>query len=79
MHLHQYLKILRDSSIKAGLLKRPYYDPRRDVEATKAIFLTWQKAFDDIRARDPRTSDILSLMAFLNGQTLKDVYDSAGE
>jgi tetratricopeptide (TPR) repeat protein len=60
-----YLQLLRDNRTNAFELLN---DDTTGAEAHSAVTTTWIMSFTQIRERNPRAADILSLMAFLDRQ-----------
>ncbi|KAF1982495.1 TPR-like protein [Aulographum hederae CBS 113979] len=61
-----YLFLFRNRREK--LMKDPFPDPRRDKQASNAVFTTFQMSFEAIRAERPSAADLLSFMSVFNRQ-----------
>jgi tetratricopeptide (TPR) repeat protein len=70
----KYLKALsRSDSNLVGHLTTELLDPRRQRDTPSSVFLTWKLSFDQISKEEPRAADILSLIAFLDGQGIPEM------
>ena len=67
-----YLSLIRDCSPTDTVLKQDYYDPRRDLETPSGMFLAWQISLNDILDHHPRAAEKLSLMAFLDRNSIPE-------
>jgi hypothetical protein len=67
--MEKYLKTLRQSdSNLVEHLTMELLDPRRRRDTPSSVFLTRKLSFDQIIKEEPRATEVLSLMAFLDGQ-----------
>ncbi|KAI9853499.1 MAG: hypothetical protein M1813_002204, partial [Trichoglossum hirsutum] len=64
MTIAQYLQLL---TIRMGLLlSKERIDLRRDIQARNSVVQTWRLSFDQIKKREPRAAEIMSLVAVLD-------------
>ncbi len=67
----QYLELFEKSdTTKARLLNYEFSDHGREARALDSVARTWMISFDLIRSDHPRAADLLSLMSFLDPQSL---------
>ncbi|KAI9766778.1 MAG: hypothetical protein M1840_006253 [Geoglossum simile] len=71
--IEKYLKALKYSDFNlVDHLTTELVDPRRQQGTPSSVFLTWKLSFDQISKEEPRAAEILSLMAFLDGQGIPE-------
>ena len=63
--ISKYLAYLRQDE---ALLLKDMGDLRRDHDVPNSILQTWQISFNQIKSRDPKAADVLSLMSVLSPQ-----------
>ncbi|KAH0544765.1 hypothetical protein FGG08_001132 [Glutinoglossum americanum] len=69
MTISRYLNLFnRDESFQIRLLSEDLGDSRRDDEVPSSVIKTWFISFDQIKRRDPRAVDLLSLMCIFDRQ-----------
>ena len=72
--IEKYLKALKYSDFNlVHHLTTELVDPRRQQDTLSSVFLTWKLSFDQISKEEPRTAEILLLMAFLDGQGIPEI------
>lgn len=72
--ISHYLTLLQSGDRDTSeLLETNYQDAGRDFNSQNAIFATWKITFDQIRKRNPRAAEILSLMAVLDRQAIPNM------
>jgi tetratricopeptide (TPR) repeat protein len=72
--MEKYLKALSQSdSNLVEHLTTELLDPRRRRDTPSSVFLTWKLSFDQISKEEPRAAEMLSLMAFLDGQGIPEM------
>lgn len=73
----RYLKLFHKSDTEMQkLLSRDSYDNRRNLQhfdIPNSVIRAWKVTFDQIRKQDVRASEILSLMAVLDGQGIPEM------
>jgi tetratricopeptide (TPR) repeat protein len=71
MDIREYLTILRkDQQNLIDYLNTELPDHRRECSYPNSVFRTWRLSFEQIRRREPRAAEGLSLMAMLDGQQI---------
>ena len=72
--LAHYVELLQSGDQQTSeLLETSYFDAARGFNSQNSIFTTWKITFDQIRKRNPRAADILSLMAVLDRQAIPSI------
>lgn len=67
----QYLELFEKNTIaKARLLTYEFSDHGREARALDSVARTWIVSFDLIKSTQPRAADLLSLMSFLDPQSI---------
>jgi hypothetical protein len=69
--IDRYLDLLRDSDKSKALFQQDYCDPRRDSGTPNSIFASCKVTYDEIYRRDRNAIRVLSLMAFLDKQSIQ--------
>ena len=71
MPLKRYRAALeRDQQSLIEHLSKELQDHRRELGTPNSIFRTWKLSFDQIRAQEPETAKLLSVMAMLDRQRI---------
>ena len=66
-----YLGLLKAGQAHAmDILDTRIYDMSRDHDIQNSVFQTWKLSFDQVSSQAPRASDILSLMAMFDRQSI---------
>ncbi|KAI9818975.1 MAG: hypothetical protein M1832_004143 [Thelocarpon impressellum] len=68
--LEEYLELLRPEDSMVELLSTPFEDFGRHSEIPKAVTATWMVSFNQIRQSDTHAVEILSLVTFLDRQSI---------
>jgi tetratricopeptide (TPR) repeat protein len=73
--MEKYLKALSQSdSNLVEHLTTELLDLRRQRDTPSSVFLTWKLSFDQISREEPRAAEMLSLIAFLDGQGIPEMF-----
>ncbi|KAN0072004.1 hypothetical protein V8E54_009733 [Elaphomyces granulatus] len=67
------LELLQGSdSQSTDVLGNDMEDTRRDLEPANSLISTWQVSFDQIKRRNPASTDLLALVSVLDGHCIPD-------
>src|SRR5262249_50890426 len=70
----QYLGLYKSGDTKTKLLSEAFETTGRDPELPNAVAATLAISFDMIKKRSPRAAEILSLMTFLDRQSIPKLF-----
>jgi tetratricopeptide (TPR) repeat protein len=69
--ISEYLKAFRENDReKEDLLSHEFIDRARDLRSSNAVLKTWRMSFNNIQKDDPRAADLLSVMSFMDRQSI---------
>jgi len=71
--IRKYIQLYnKDKGTQMRLLETNFTDIERDQNAENAVLKTWILSFEQIKLEDPQAANLLSIMSFLDAQTIPE-------
>jgi len=71
--IQKYIQLYnRDEVTQIRLLERNFSDLERDQNAENAVLKTWILSFEQIKLEDPKAANLLSIMSFLDAESIPE-------
>jgi len=71
--IHRYLDLYNeDKGTQMRLLETDFIDLERDQNAENAVLKTWMLSFEQIKLEDPKAANLLSIMSFLDAESIPE-------